>query len=419
MIPHRLAVCLAFAVAARSFAAPSPNGAAAIRVSVQSNAGGKASAQFSAPAGGNAETSGSDSASLEAARSYDKPHAVRLMAQETESTAEPASPAGEDAEAATPAESTAPPMSDPPVTLEQAAATLEDLPRPESEWTAQDRRVQGMIDQALADAQAGNHAQAKRRLQAIAETFPNVYPVVRARFEAALLDDEVGALLTALQDVIGRYPTSPWATEAMLQIGEFGAQANRVDLSLQALQGYLARRPNAPDAAGVQLRVAECLRQLDRPEEAMAQYEKILAGNPSRQEVEKVEERISLCQIGLKRYRDAVEEIEKIIAANPRYTSMPALLLTEGLCLEEMKQLSDAKTRYGDLLALYPKSMESRMAQARLDDLSRPLLAARETATPAPGAPARETNPAAPNNGPTSPRPKMAITIETPRAANR
>ncbi|MCX7013177.1 MAG: tetratricopeptide repeat protein [Candidatus Sumerlaeota bacterium] len=370
MTPRLLASCLALALAARTYAAPSPEGAA-----------------------------------------------------------KPASPAqemtGEEAEGAAPAESTAPPMSDPPVTLEQASAMLEDAPRPESQWTAQDRRVQDMIDQALADAQAGNRAQAKRRLQAIAETFPDVYPVVRAKYEAALLEDEVDGRLTALQDLIGRYPTSQWATEAMLEIGEFGAQADRVDLSLQALQGYLARRPGAANAADVEMRAADCLRQLDRPEEAIEQYEKILAGNPSRQEVEKVEERIALCQIGLKRYSDAVQEIEKIIAANPRYTSMPALLLTEGLCLEEMKQLSDAKTRYSDLLALYPRSMESRMAQARLDDLSRPLLTVREAAAPpsvAPtgvATPASPTPGAAPANGPASPRSKMSITIETPRPATR
>lgn len=204
----------------------------------------------------------------------------------------------------------------------------------------------------------------------------------KAAYDAALAQNQVPAILRDLLSLLQTYPNSSWSTEACLQIARFAGMNNRQDLAVLAYRAYLLRRPPSTQTADVRLLLGDALRRVERYEEAIREYQTVMRQDTSGQVAATAQDGMAASLMALARYEEAVAEIESLLQALQArpgqdirsYPNLPVLLLNEGLCLEELGRYQEAVNRYGTLRELLPDSKEAELAQARLYDLSRPIL---------------------------------------------
>jgi len=231
-------------------------------------------------------------------------------------------------------------------------------------------------------------------------------------YQAALQQTQVPLILRGLMNVLATYPASPVATETCLQVAKWAETDSQFGLAVPAYNAYLQRRPQAHDA---RRRLADAMRKMNRHDEAISQYQAVIQQDASPNSL-MARDGLSSSLMAQKRYREAVDQIELLLRKIREvhgedlraYPNLPVLLLNEGLCLEELGQYQHAVKRYGELKRAVPASKEAELAQARLDDLSRPLFssatymprpAASVTATPMAATPVQPPYAAQPTPG--------------------
>lgn len=233
--------------------------------------------------------------------------------------------------------------------------------------------AQRVFDVAVDYIKRGRNDQAKKHLQQIVQDFPQTTLAPNALFQMAEIETDLAEADKTLAQLILNYPKSEWTVPAWYKRGEVNMLLWDYGNALKMFEQYLEKNPRGERAGIVRRQMAICLLNLGEPDKALAELQRLNQEQPDIMREPASLETLAECHVELDNSGRALPILELLAKKHPTYANYTRVFLLYGLVLEDTNQFQSAIDVYSKLVERFPRSTEASIAQARLDDLEKPL----------------------------------------------
>ncbi len=236
----------------------------------------------------------------------------------------------------------------------------------EQEIAAKGESVQKLLDR-------GRETEAKEMLSKIINENPSSKYAPQFLYTLGRLESNIPDAIIILDDVINKYPDTIWAGLSLFKKGEYFFFLGDYKNSEENLTKYLNtgwdkqfREKAYRNLLAVQMRLSKYNESKNTLNLLWSEFP-VLQKDPS------LLESNAEILMELNNYTDALEKLNIISSNFPSYSFISRVLLNKGFCHEALNQKDNAAKIYNDLVSLFPQSIESDLAQIRLNDIKKPL----------------------------------------------
>jgi tol-pal system protein YbgF len=174
-----------------------------------------------------------------------------------------------------------------------------------------------------------------------------------SQYGSSALQEKVETVAARLDDILGRMD------RIVAPLEEFIRKQQESDTSAKT-----AMVTDYYDAAQRDLAMGN----YDLAEDGFLQY---LQTNPKSDLADDARYGLAETYYARKKYSQAADEYQRVIDMNPIGGKAPAAMLKLGLCQRTLSQTREARRTWEDLVKMFPRSEEAKVAQQRLNEIRR------------------------------------------------
>lgn len=175
----------------------------------------------------------------------------------------------------------------------------------------------------------------------------------KSEYGSSALEEKVETLAARLDEILGRMDRT------IAPLEEFIRKQQETDTSSHAALGT-----DLYDAAQKDLAMGN----YDLAEDSFLQF---LQTNPKSDLADDARYGLAETYYARKKYEQAADEYQRVIDMNPMGGKAPAAMLKLGLCQRASGDLREARRTWEDLVKMFPRSEEAKVAQERLREIKK------------------------------------------------
>lgn len=173
----------------------------------------------------------------------------------------------------------------------------------------------------------------------------------KSEYGSSALQEKVETLAARLDDILGRMDRTVAPLEEYLRKQQESDTTAKGGLGMDYY-----------DAAQRDLAMGN----YDLAEDGFTQY---LQANPKSDLADDARYGLAETYYGRQMYSQAADEYQRVIDMDPMGNKAPAAMLKLGLCQRASDQLRDARRTWEDLIQMFPRAEEAKVAQQRLNEI--------------------------------------------------
>ena len=201
------------------------------------------------------------------------------------------------------------------------------------------------------------------------EAFPDHPDARSAVITLSEVQTDLDRFIVFTRKLIVARPDSRAARFSYFKLGETCLLKGETTPALSAFSDFLCLNPSDPMRPKALYYLARCLMSLDKYDKAIEALDDLRRHHPDFAHSPDIFDAVSTCCIELGQTREAARSLRFIISKFPNYSYLPRCHLSLGLCYEDLGNYQSARGWYTELVRLFPKSLESGLAEIRLKDI--------------------------------------------------
>jgi len=234
-------------------------------------------------------------------------------------------------------------------------------------------RTPGSLQEALTLLEKDRKVPALRFMKNWILENPESERAVEVFKKIAASENDLDQSVAFTRELLARHPYSPPARYAYFELGGFYLLKRDFQRAVSAYSDFLRLNPHSPLRPEAGRRLAGSLMSLGKYEAALRQWNTLRNDNPDFANSPDITDAIAGCEIARGNTGEALKLLRYIVNKFPNYPYLPKVYLNLGLCYEDRGLYEIAREWYGELVRLFPGSLEKKLAQSRINDIDRTL----------------------------------------------